>query len=630
MRLINGKIFASAMVSLFFLAACSDDINESTQKQTVTNQQQDTIPTTTLHFAAQAGFGTETRALDALTFYRGRLRPKFNNGKAEVLMIFGSPDSDAVHKEVKEWTYDSETNTLSFRGDIQVPSALLAAKQSLKMFLVAYPSGTYSSSTGRVTMSKRFATHTSSADGTEMPFAVPYFSGWVDISAITTTTDVDATRTDITFKPQGQIIKVVVQDRQTILSNVMLKGFSFESSIMSQSGYYDFNITRSTVGNDIVYTPDNADGGVTGRYQYNHSLSSPTSFKDAKIYYVWTEARPNVTGTKYTRTFISATYTSPVLATSFATDAWWAQEKEIVANYSTNDLTVSGSTLYANLDNLNGFSPIDRFSHSVASPTNKFSTFDNWGDAQNQYPLNLSTWAAREYTTHADYTWSSLASRNYVGSSPVNITFTNSPDPNSNNIAWRIPTLDEMHNLYPSDSRLGATFRMSVSNAGSPYTISESVKFGSRYASATNVTSSYQFFSNDGAGFKAIMAVRFMSDDNRQKTAYRYRELEPSSEGTARTQIQTQYLGAYYPEITDAASLKNFAGKLPTLEERITPWNRRYWDENKRGNRYWINESTSTTSKYLEIDHLGTVRVVTPLKSNNNIYNSVILIRDLE
>lgn len=634
------------LVVLCVLAACSSDDNgiDNPNKQGDKNLVK-------INIAMEAVFEAKqdkqaTRSLEKLEFLNGRLVPKFTNNQADVLMIFGN--TSQVAKVKKVWNYDSTTGVLAYRGDVEVPAAMLTNTSGLKLMLMVYPKDSYNESSGVITMNHQFAYQNNNADQNEFPFAVPYFSNWVDISGKASTAHIEVKREDMKLYPQGMIMKVIASDEQSYLNNVKLLGLRFESNVMSEQGTYKVPSNPSEVGQSIQYTPTD-EGGANAIKVYDEKLATPLDFKTTRqVFYKWVEARPSVTA-PYTRSYLILQYTEPVLSHTFASDAWWdgtsnVDSKIIVANRNTNDLSANGSTNTLKLTNLNVLTHINRFAYSVTS--------ESADGSQTIFSDNVSPsllpWKDRLLTNYSLYTKKWLVDQNYMGPAPTAIRPANG-EPNSKNVDWRIPSTEDFRLLYPTDATVVGVFKLLSSNYSSDgsamkYTNKpERVRFRNHKAAVQDVLSSYalydagHYYSNE----RAVLALRFSGGDNLNKTIYQYRTPNKES-GNAAMQVQAYYVGPYFPELTDAPSVKKLFEDFGNATF-IRPWNhnkkiidwapderifvtyRGYWGQNFYGNSYWINANDKPRAFKYNIQE-GTFEETAP--DDDNTKHTLLLIRD--
>lgn len=581
----------------------------------------------------------EARALNGSEFYRGRLRPYVAGDKANILLFLGSQTLNIFDKQSLEFDYDKETNSIHYRGNMSVPAGLLQAAD-LKMFMVAVdPSKLTDNTLTMRNVNTQWFENKEFSDGETLPISVPYFSDWLEVSKYVKGDLLDVARTKVTMRPQGHVIKMELSSNVTALQGVTAKALQVESTVISDEGTYTLPSGVSDIGVKPAFNPqltavkDHA--GLKFR-KFEIPLTESLEASKTRSIYLW--VGPIVgADKKWTRTFANLRATTTILDHGFTTAGWdghvSAQNDKLYAVYYTNSsFDRTGSTMSMKVDNTTVVSPIERMAYTYASAKNGFSN-SGYSDAGSiNAPFNLGNWPDRQLTRFTRYTWPWLEGQNYVGDNAQEFMLQNAPEPNSRNVNFRVPTLEEFRAILPTEAPNGQNKTL---------TVQEQVKLGNKLSSPRTYTSSYIYTNNVlGSKMKGFFGVRFMGGDDRYKTYYRYRLLSPGSPGTEAMQIQTFYLGAYYPEITTAQELadfqKNYPGAyLPNIPtERIL--SRSVSAEGDTtgklvgGVRYWVNKSDQTNATYVEYNmRNGNIALKEAPKTNADYKHAVILVRDL-
>lgn len=606
------------LVTFFMFVACAQDNMTENGTEIIPEKQQNT---TKVKISMDAGFAPKqdsrkmqgTRSLDNLEFVAGKLRPKFSSdNKADVIMLFGN--TSKVTRINKEWNYDKESGVLSYHGDVDVPSDMLA-DGNLKLMLAVYPQGALQRD-GTIKAERHFEQQNNNADGQTLPFAVPYFSDWLQIGSVVQAS-IKVTKDRLLLRPQGMIMKVVASNEQTRMDGgVMLRGFRFESNVMSEQGIYRLpNNTNET------FRYEAKDEGNSIVKVYDEMLKSSIEFtNNRQVFYKWVEKRNDFSQSQpYTRSYLILQYNNPILSHSY-TNAWWdgattADPKIIAAGYNNNPIENNGATNTLKLTNLNGFTPIDRFAYSVT--TLNVRNTDVGHQTDDMTPLNMTTWADRQYSTYNRYTQNKLNELNLLGNSPSGFRPTGNAEPNSQKVEWRIPTIADICLLLPvrSNGAIGA-FKLFNSNTNTSQAydnIDETVRFDTHKAAVQTLKSSYKLSD------KVVYACRFMGSDNLHKTFYRYRTVGDGVTNYA-LQIQTFYAGPYFPEIDTVEKMLTYFNNLSqatfirplgntttnnkhqlqwATEERLLATSRDIYYSGTSGqsigNSYWLNEPGGST-----------------------------------
>lgn len=612
-------------------------------------------PRETIQFAANLSLDNHLRALEGTKFYRGRLRPYITGETVSVRVYLGSKTQAQLSPLTLNFKYDEESNSIAYRGEINVPEGLITASD-LRMLMLVANEGQISSDNAKLditrTIKSEFFDNGTFADGTALAYMkVPYSTGWLDVSGLTERNKLDVARTKVTLKPLGHVIKLEVNVTQSALEEVTFKGFRVESTAVTDRGSYTLPQDASHIGDegtDLLFTPVlGSSRGKIGAFDLTATSEVITKTRPkAKTVFVWVAQIPSSSlqapyktrSERWTRAFISASLSKPVMDRTFTGGAWWDGfgGRNIPAYYSTNDFSKKGSTMSMQLDNPKVISPIDRMPHTYMGLTfadrNAVAMQDDAGH-------NLGSWGDREKAYQTHYSWSWLEAQNFVGDARVPITFPNSPEENSRTIKYRIPTLEELAAIFPTQS-VGAGLRIVYHNGTAINVDSEVVKLGGAGSAPASYSATYQTYNNLGSGLSGALAVRFKGGDNRYKTLFQYRMLESNSKGVARNQIQTFYMGSFYPEINTPAEFRNFATNYPDAtppretSERVLPTDARnaISGNNFRGHTYWVANPAPTSDQitYVSLDYTSpneSVQVRYQDKTDSR-KRAVIVIRD--
>lgn len=660
------------------LVACSKQEPQALQTESSTHSESAyTGPKETVSLALNASLdGSEARALDGSVFHRGRLRPNISGGKVKVWLYLGSQGipqgTPKFSEEELEFDYNKETNSVHYRGEIQVPQGLLGASD-LKMLLVVANGAKISNGvlTMRNVKTQVFENKTFADDET-LPIDVPYFSKWMDVRDYVTTSYnekqkkmepfLDVARTDVLLRPQGHVIKMELSSSVTALDNLNIRALQIESNAITDGGTYALPTSADHIGVQPVFTPDLTTDKVPATHKFRKIVLPVDKAVDnskTRTIFLWVAQIPGQTAQTWTRTFARVEIPNPIISPTFTGGgAWWngASAKEhhkklFPIYYTQSDFARTGSTMAMHLNNLSVTTPITRLAYSYASQSARGNGFsDRTSVGGPNLPLGLAPiWEARFYTDYSHYTFDWLAANNYLGDNPTPIVFdaSSTPDPNSRGVDFYIPTIEEFRAILPTDPNLSATFRFPLqinnylANNTPAQTVTERVKLGNRkMTTPKNYESTYQFIKQKKE--TEVLAVRFKGGDNRHKTIYRYRNSKMDSNGVASIQLQAIYLGEFYPEINTPEDVVNYANNYPGAtpffggevivpEERILPLNSNNWST-IRGNLYWVNNVSGNTATYFEYDY-STGRIAertTTLGQQRPQENVVILMRDFK
>lgn len=658
------------------LVACSKQEPQALQTESSTHSESAyTGPKETVSLALNASLdGSEARALDGSVFHRGRLRPNISGGKVKVWLYLGSQGipqgTPQFSEEVLEFDYNKETNSVHYRGEIQVPKGLLEASD-LKMLLVVANGAKISNGvlTMRNVKTQVFEDKTFADDET-LPIDVPYFSKWMDVHGFVTTSYnekkkkmepfLDVARTDVLLRPQGHVIKMELSSSVTALDNLNIRALQIESNAITDGGTYALPTSVAPhIGVQPVFTPDLTTQNVPATHKFRKIVLPVDKAVDnskTRTIFLWVAQIPGQTEQTWTRTFARVEIPNPVLDKGFTIndnnkpEAWWNgasteehKKKLFPIYYTKSDFARTGSTMAMHLNNLSVTTPITRLAYSYASQSAKGNGFsDRTTVGGPNLPLGLApTWPARFYTDYSHYTFDWLAQNNYLGDNPTPIVFdaNSAGDPNSRGVEFYIPTVEEFRAILPTDPNLSAIFQFSSKNKAPAQTVTERVKLGNRkMTTPKNYESTYQFLQGE------VFAVRFKGGDNRHKTIYRYRNSNMGRNGVASVQLQAIYLGEFYPEINTPEDVVNYANNYPGAtpfhgggevivpEERILPLNQNNWSSTFRGNLYWVNNVSGNTATYFVYEYLnGSIAErTTTLGEQRPQENVVILMRDFK
>lgn len=617
-----NRYYGLVALSLALLASsCSQEHQEPQTNTTVQSTDavpEDKGPTTTLNVNIEAGLEEESsRALNGLEIGAdGKLFPSSLDGRVQAVVIIAN--ASQVHHALVDMTYDATTRRAQYKGNIfNIPTSVLTGAP--KAMVVVYPDGWYNASARTINMPEQLAAEP--ATGKPIDIKLPYFSDWQAITLSNNTlipTDIKG----LTFKPQGQILRLRVENKQTEMDNVRLHKFIFETNVMSRSGSYSLALRNSS--ESPSYTPAATERVVANTTYYRHDVklsTAQTLDKSPKNYYLWVTARPNV-ATPYTRTLMSVQYMDPVLDPT--SDNWWVgktlseagstdEYKVVAVGYNNSNLSKKGATYRLELNNRNGFTPITRFSfYYMSAKADQVSVNNGYGEVDTA-PAFIQNFAQRFYPGHTRYTFGYLLNNGYLPTSTRAIgELTNLRSSqyknNGEGLSWRIPNMPELRVLlFPYSRQLSPTgsrdiFAFKTANANKVATVNESVNLGGKGSASTTYSASY--FNTTG---NEIHGIRFMGTDNHQnKCWYGYRRIGGTDQQPDGTQIQARYLGEYYPEIATARDFVNFKGILPTIEERVIAWSKFFEnnDGNIRGNYFWASSLINGNNYYrLKLDH---------------------------
>lgn len=636
------KIQKTYIKFVFTLAALLTTACSKEEHTPLQHTAQSTIATqeVTLALSAQLSNDVELSALEKsnaralenkMLFKAKKLRPVISGGKIKVVVVIGSTTvNQNSHSEELDWDYNPETGYATYVGKLTLPKSFMTAeaRRGLKMMLVAAPSGCYNKSSNSLNFGDRLAEMSSNTDGAELPFAIPYFSEWMDLSSADISNDsfIDTSKKNIVLKPQGNIIRIEVQD-QTANDRwkLQLKGLRFESNIMSLRGAYNLSFSPQTVGTSPVYTPSTEEQSLYTKYQnrgvgssfasvYYHSKAvEQKAFRNKRTFYLWVKARTNVEN-PYLRSYLELVVPEPPISDW----GWWNGKngKVIVAGYAQTNLSRNGVLRLNCTDERKIFSPITRFAHSVASRTFDINGSlpvdeDNWtlaGVTQNKYYPFLTT-------AHSLYSLRYLQNKGFLGNRTRQaIRFPSFSRTSGGSHDWRIPSGDELSALIPAmtlNNNRAFAFLNAKNNKGQKHTSAnkETVKLWHNEA-ASSYKGSY-INMGEQQGEKAMMArtwaLRLYDSEqhrNRWKTFYQYRMLDndQTEPSLAAIQIQTYYLGEYFPDIKNIEDLERYGAALIemiTPEERNVPIIRRFYSsprgqgQSMWGQDIWLSDSRS-------------------------------------
>lgn len=616
------------------------------------------VATEMIQFSANLDLNEGLRSLEGTKFYRGRLRPQITNNEVQIKVYLGSKAQSKFSEQTLSFKYDEASNSISYRGEIAVPEGLLGASD-LKLLMLAANSNQVNGANLEIpqTIKTSFFDNGTFSDGTALPdMKIPYSTGWLDVSQVVDGDKLDVARTKVVLKPLGHVIRLDLDARYTRMAEIKLNGLRIESTAISDLGSYTLPQTAAQIGNageDLAFTPifDAKDGGGTkkiGSIELDLPAEKDFPAGTTQTVFVWVEKIPatslqapyNTANNRWTRTFAKIKKGKVPLDRTFAQKPWWDgyDGVDLPVYYTESDFSKKGSTMSMVLDNPKVASPIDRVAYSLTA--NKF--WDR-GVAQNNYdddstPLNLGNeWRKRQWAFYSLYSWEKLASLNYVGDSYQPITFPTAAEQNSRSVNYRIPTLEELGVILPTQSvrnglRLGG-------NSAVVEVSQERVKLGNEETAPSTYSASYKSYQNIG-GYAVALGVRFKGGDDRYKTVYQYRGLNLGATGTAANQVQTFYLGSFYPSIQNPDDYRNFSSRYPdateppTTSERVLPLCSRKTGGGFKGNTYWVRGSSTAADQatYLSVNYSSgteSVEVKSQAKSDNTAKHTLLLVRDL-
>lgn len=600
MKLVRHTL-VPLLLSALLLPACrqEDPRTASRTQEPQEIAQLDDTPKVNISLDIEAGMNSELRALGNLLPYHGRLRPSVTESKVRLLVLLGSTTAtnEGVSVQELDFAYLADTRSLRYQGQMQINANLLSntAKAGLRMMLIAAPVGSYNASNKTIRMEPRFAEKSAMEAGNG--FVVPYFSDWIDVSGhivsgqhIDLVSDERPDENRIILKPQGQVIKIDVQDTQTLIAGTELNKIIFESNVMSRSGSYSLPVSA---GATAVWAPENkADGSdkFGAIHPYNSSVYkyelpiTPRRFASTQTFYTWVEARPGVSD-PYTRSYLQVKVSNPILTESYiGGNAWWdgrSGERRVIVDYSDNNLSSSGRTIQLNYGRQQAATTISRFTATyVANSSNASSE-----PASNALPFNVLPFPDRQVSGTTRYTWQLLANNNWIGNSPNPIMLNSSPNATDRNKEWRIPTIDELTNILPyanssqtspstrwfslgtDNNLLEGNYQQEVAVLGGKGATAK--QYGAFFTRPQNSLEVY------GLRFMAIHAGQGLHTPgmeirhNRNATFFQYRLLSKHDGVGESIQVQAAYLGEYFPDIV--GSITKFRPYTTFFKEFLTP-----------------------------------------------------------
>lgn len=656
-----SKVFLLVVLGLLYASCSKQEANEPLVNPSGKVSSGTSAPAEVMQFVANLALEDNLRALEGTKFYRGRLRPSIENGEVAVNVYLGSKSLSKFSPQTLNFKYDETTNSISYRGAISVPEGLLKATD-LKMLMLVANAGQITADNQSLSVSNTIKTplfdNSTFADGEKLAdMKVPYSTGWLDVSGFVDGDRLDVLRKKIVLKPLGHVVKLDLDVRQTALDEITFRGFKIESTAVTDRGTYALPQEATQIGDegeDLVFTPtlgsQNGKIGLISLPAAQEEVITKGSPK-VKTMFVWVEKIPQASlkapydtkPSRFTRAFVEVKYAKPVMDNSFA-PGWWNgfEGRNIPVYYSNSNFSKSGSTMSMLIDNPKVVSPIDRMAYTYMGRV--FTTYEQkqsvFVNFQDDTTHDLGAWGDREKAYQTHYSWSWLESQNFVGDARVPITFPSSREEKIRTAHFRIPTLEELAAIFPTQS-VGAGLRLDNHNGTAIEIQSETVKLGSEGSAPASYSATYQTYTNMGANSPGAWAVRFKGGDNRYKTLFMYRLLKRTSKGSAKNQVQTYYLGSFYPEINTPQDYKNFATAYPDAtgpwltSERILPTDARNAMPNGsfRGHTYWVATPAPTPDQatYVSLDYTSSnesVQVKYQSKSEAR-KRAVIVIRDI-
>lgn len=625
------KVYSTILsLSLFILAgsSCSKDKSEHIEKQTpqssVVNERQ--VP---LRLALEAQISNSTeeaRSLDQLVWETNKLKARITGTNVNALIVVANSSRSVIIE--KTLNYDPRLKRVFLKDeDISVPESILAQGNNLKIKVIVYPDNWYNSNLKQIQMPEQLVSTSLSADGDVLGISVPYFSAWQSISP-SSDPSLPTDAKGLILQPQGQIIKLVAQDRQKEMDNVELAGIVFESNVMSRSGHYDLSGLNNSNA-EPIYKPSSAEQ-LANNHHYRFELNvTATNFKSPVTTYLWVEARPNVRA-PYTRSFLKVKYKDPVLDPTLNNEPepeWLGKTKAklIVAGYNNSDLSRSGASYNLSLNRFNAFTPLTRFSATYMTTSPRSNTV-----RINTVPSLPPTYAERVYSGQDRYTRKETQDKQYVGDTPREFIFNVKYYKNSSSIKWRLPNTDELKAFIPTYTfdREGfakylegdnKVFSLLATTASAR--IEEYIAIGEQPNTERTFTSSYYRYSVPSG--TRHDAIRFMGHNDLNKYAYAYINTDNTAD-TGHTVVQVAYLGPYYPDITTAQQYATFKGIKPGVEERTAAW-----AKGVLGNDYWVNSIHETSgTRYMRMWWTPSMGRFTG--GGETLSCSILLVRDLK
>lgn len=700
-RQIQG--LCAIVLAGLLLGSCSKDLGNEPQLSNATTATEqaagDSIPRVKITLEARTSV-EGLRAFGNLKNIEDRLRPTVTtDNKVKILLVVGSTTAQSQPVDIVEttWTYVPAAGHLYFQGDVDINAALVAdaARAGLQMMLVVAPEGSYQAGTKQIQMTQRIATQDQMTKG--QGFAVPYFSDWIQLADYMEGNKISLTGRDFRLKPQGMVLQVRAREFESNnVGTIKLRRVCFESNVMSRSGHYELGSV--SVGGAVAYTPAETPVGDAPQgesaadgydavsfahhpkkneiYYHEFKTSNEPIIGGAQVYYLWTEARPNVQQ-PYTRTYMEVRVGQPLLSDDFVgNDAPWTGsngKRRLVVHYSNNDFSASGGTLDISYNPHNALTPLNNY------PATYFThTINPDGIVPNVdlEPIGLHNYDQRNYSSHTLYTWKNLSNHRTGNKNPGspqsdvtvqvmgpnieyslrNVTFQNSqyqftnlaPNTRDNNTSWLMPTVEQLACLLPvSTGDVTRDFFKATTSSRGQYkgTVDELVNLGSYKFTPTRYRAHYVTGGQESDGSHSIYGLRFVgiadgaspadvpytgnvtsqtipSDQN--KTLYYYRYYN-TDEATKRLVIEARYLGSYFPEVTDAAKLLDWQPFLHTMithDERTlarpmlqeAPSTRSTFD----GVRLWLQGNSTTMGHHYTFDPVAGKSFVTDISNPRN------------
>lgn len=676
------KSIALLLALALTIGACSKEeaLDHQDITQTETTKQEDgpkvelglTLSAALNNGASSSNSDEGLRAMGNLQMLHGRFRPGVTDNKVNILVLVGSTTASTIPIAIqqREFTYLPDSRSLRYQGSISVDARLLqgAAKSGLKMMLIAAPEGSYDSQNKKINMSARFATKENMEAGNG--FIVPYFSDWVDISNyIVSGQYIDLVSEDrpdenkIILKPQGQLIRIDLQDTQRIVTGTRVNTIILESNIMSRQGAYSLPASASatptwvsdaTFDANSKFAVSHAHPNRNSVYKFDLPLPAETEFTNTRTYYTWAEARPNVPN-PYTRSYLRVKVTNPILTLTYTgTPNWWDGqngERVVVVGYSNNNLTASGSTMSLNYGRQQAATTISRFTPTYVAKEASSTTVP----ASNAIPFNVMAFSDRQVSGSTRYTWQFLANNGWIGSNVNPITLNSSPNATDQNKEWRIPTKDELTNILPyrnaSQTRPStAWFNLGTVNLSQTGNYQqEVVVLGGKGATAKQ----YGAFFTRPTNSVEVYGLRFIAvhkgqglhtagmeiNHNRNATFFKYNLLAKHDRVTEAIQVQAAYIGEYFPEIVNSIDgfrpYVEFFKQFLTPDERVlsVPLGEKDARTDYTGPTIWIDapvaNGTGQAFYRWNLTTGETSEVAVPSNNLNSRVASLLLIRDL-
>lgn len=568
----------------------------------------------------------ESRAYEGLKIVNEKLRPKLDS-KVKVLVVLGSSKHPTVHIEEMSWLYDSTTDKLlsasSISGSgstrqttalsLNAPEALLKAG-GLRMMLIMNAEGTYTPANKTINLSTdtRGVRMASSKNGV-IDLKIPYFAPWADVVYDGQQIKlVDGQK--LRFEPQGRVIKINLTNKQSVYSDLKLRGIAIQTNILSFFGKYDLSqLNQAAVQNKTLpqWVPADA--------------TTPTRLDTSKHYTRKIERRnegdPSLIDQVMQGNYfidLAEDIDLPKWGQSADYYAWCvplSQPYELVRSTGTSERQVASTRFYirairrgqeanSEVKGTYAFMPAYHSSKSTFSKrgvrvnlliddsmvrlpmelfaqTRIVSAFSNYGNTENPTRPN-DKWAMKMTMPNSEYLSQNLTMRFSWRQLYDNGYFT-TDGKEQNGYKWNIPFDFDMRALIPIDiPELDNVFKASAADGTERNDITETEVLQKK---ETYKSSFYRMpyvnRSSFWQGNIEIAAVRFMkSGDDSSKTAFVYtlaarKDRERDNSTQYHYRVKAYHLGKAFPEIKTA---KDFYRYKSEIVDNPLYW----WRENER------------------------------------------------